>query len=220
MATKKKAVKSASVVDFAILATIVSATNAGSFVYTAAAVHAPMIEAGLAEVNPDIKNEAGEIATRATIKGIETVNSQQTQNAASPAATVAPSAFKLETGVALPAITGRGRIAKVYPFDEMQPGQSFFVANTDKKPNAGKSLASTVSSATNRYAVATGENKTVVVKQYQLDASGKRAKDAAGKLIVIGTTTEVRPVMKEVRKYVVRSVTENGVAGARVWRTA
>ena len=175
---------------------IVEATKANSFVYTAPVVHTPLIEAGLVEVNPAMTNEAGEIATRSTQKGIETVSS--TQTAAAPvAATAAASGFVLEANIPMPSISGRGRTGTTYPFDKMEPGHSFFVPNSEDKPNAAKSLASTVSSATARYAVPAADGSTKANK--------------AGEQV---------PVMVETRKFVVRSVEENGVKGARVWRTA
>lgn len=188
----------------ATLENVVAATQAGSFVYTSASVHVPLIEAGLAEINPAISNEAGELATRATQKGIETVSSTTTQETAAvetAAATVAPvtasSGFAIEAGVPMPSISGRGRTGTTYPFDKMEPGNSFFVPNDESKPNAAKSLASTVSSATARYAVPAADGSTKANK--------------AGEQV---------PVMVETRKFVVRSVEENGVKGARVWRTA
>lgn len=174
---------------------IVEATNANSFVYTAASVHIPLIEAGLAEINPTIHNEAGELATRATEKGIETVSFTTTQETAAPI--TASSGFVIETTIPMPSVSGRGRTGTMYPFDKMEPGHSFFVPNSENKPNAAKSLASTVSSATARYAVPTADGATKVNK------SGEQV-----------------PVMVETRKFVVRSVEENGVKGARVWRTA
>lgn len=188
----------------ATLENVVAATVAGSFVYTSASVHVPLIEAGLAEINPAISNEAGELATRATQKGIETVSSTTTQETAAvetAAATVAPvtasSGFAIEAGIAMPSISGRGRTGTTYPFDKMEPGNSFFVPNSEDKPNVAKSLASTVSSATARYAVPAADGSTKANK--------------AGEQV---------PVMVETRKFVVRSVEENGVKGARVWRTA
>lgn len=179
----------------ATLENVVEATKAGTFVYTSAAVHVPLIEAGLVEINPAMTNEAGEIATRATQKGIETVTSNTTQETAAPVA--ASTGFVVEAGVPMPSISGRGRTGTTYPFDKMEPGHSFFVPNSEDKPNAAKSLASTVSSATARYTVPAADGSTKTNK--------------AGEQV---------PVMVETRKFVVRSVEENGVKGARVWRTA
>ena len=182
------------------LEAIVSATldETKGFIYTSAAVHTPLAEAGLVEVNPTMANEAGEFATRATQKGIETVSSTTTQETAAvetaaAAPVTATGGFAIEAGVPMPSISGRGRTGTAYPFDKMEVGQSFFVANSKDKPNAAKSLASTVSSATARFAVPSEDGATKVNKK-----------------------GETVPVMVETRKFVVRSVE----GGARVWRTA
>jgi len=185
----------------ATLENVVEATKAGSFVYTSASVHGPLIEAGLVEVNPAMSNEAGELATRATQKGIEMTATGTQETAAVETANAAPvtasGGFAIEAGVPMPSISGRGRTGTTYPFDKMEAGHSFFVPNSEDKPNAAKSLASTVSSATARYAVPAADGSTKANK--------------AGEQV---------PVMVETRKFVVRSVEENGVKGARVWRAA
>lgn len=208
MATKKSAAKktAAAVVAVIGLAEIVAAGANG--IYTAPAVHLPLVEAGLVEINPAMTNENGEVATRATQKGIESLDSAatvadnatsetQTQTAATGETQKVKTMFKIEANIPVPTISGRGRGGNVYPFDQLEAGQSFFVANDESKPNAAKSLASTVSSATARYAVPAEDGSTKTNKK-----------------------GEVVPVMVETRKFVVRSVEENGVKGARVWRTA
>ena len=207
MTTKKSAAKKTSVLATVIaLSEIVAAGANGLF--TSAAVHDPLVEAGLVEINPDMVNENGEVATRATQKGIESLDSggivvddatteANSETAATGKTEKVKSMFKIENEVPVPAISGRGRGVKVYPFDQLEVGQSFFVANSESKPNAAKSLASTVSSATARYAVPAEDGSTKTNKK-----------------------GEVVPVMVETRKFVVRSVEEDGVKGARVWRTA
>lgn len=207
-ASKKASRKTAPAVAVATvgevtLEQIVEATldQSKGFVYTSAAIHTPLIEAGLVEVNPTMSNEAGELATRATEKGIATVSKNDTQEtAAVAAAATAPAAkssgFVIEANIPVPSISGRGRTGTTYPFDKMDVGQSFFVANDESKPNAAKSLASTVSSATARYA-------EVVPGEFKTNKKGEQV-----------------PVTRETRKFIVRSVEENGVKGARVWRTA
>jgi hypothetical protein len=206
MDTKKSAGKKTAVVVIG-LAEIVAAGANGMFVPES--VYAPLVEAGLVEINSTMVNEAGEIATRATQAGIESLDSGATvgNNATSEANSETAETgktkkvktmFKIEDSIPVPTISGRGRGGNVYPFDQLlEVGQSFFVANSEDKPNAAKSLASTVSSATARYAVPSEDGATKTNK--------------AG---------EVVPVMVETRKFVVRSVEENGVKGARVWRTA
>lgn len=170
------------------LAAVIKATEAGSFVYTSEQAHATALAEGLVEVNPSMKNEAGELATRATAKGIESMN----QNTA-PAADAAASkpSFTIDDNVPLAPVTGRGRGGETYPFDKLAVGQSFFVPNTVEKPNVAKSLASTVSSATRRYAEV---------------IEGETRKDRKGNEV---------PALRETRKFVLRAVE----GGARIWRT-
>lgn len=194
MATKKSTAKKNTAAPVIGLAEIVAAGPNG--LYTSPAVHGPLVEAGMVEINPAMTNEAGEIATRATQKGIDEMNQNTETGTAAASAPVATS-FAIEDNVPMPTGSGRGRGGNVYPFDALEVGQSFFVPNSEEKPNAAKSLASTVSSATARYAVASEDGATKTNKK--------------GKVV---------PVMVETRKFVVRSVEENGVNGARVWRTA
>ena len=211
MATKKSAGKktaatAATAVVVIGLAEIVAAGANGMFVPES--VYAPLVEAGLVEINPSMTDDNGNVATRATQAGIEsldngeTIGNNSTSEATSATAETGKTEkvktmFKIEDSIPVPTISGRGRGGNVYPFDQLEVGQSFFVANSEDKPNAAKSLASTVSSATARYAVASEDGATKTNKK-----------------------GEVAPVMVETRKFVVRSVEENGVKGARVWRTA
>lgn len=201
-AKKSTAKKSTSTAKAAAAVGINEIVAAGANgLYTSPEVHSSLVEEGLVEINPSMTNEAGEIATRATQKGIDSVNTPKTETgtaeaSATPSAPAAASSFVIEDDVPMPAVSGRGRGGNTYPFEQLEAGQSFFVPNTEAKPNAAKSLASTVSSATSRYAVP--------------------AEDGATKLNRNG---EEVPVMVETRKFVVRSVEENGVKGARVWRT-
>ena len=207
MATKKSAgKKTAATVVVIGLAEIVAAGANGMFVPES--VYAPLVEAGLVEINPSVTDDNGNVATRATQAGIESLDNGETigNNATSEATSATAETgktekvktmFKIEDSIPVPTISCRGRGGNVYPFDQLEVGQSFFVANSEDKPNAAKSLASTVSSATARYAVASEDGATKTNKK--------------GKVV---------PVMVETRKFVVRSVEENGVKGARVWRTA
>mgnify|MGYP003450421325 FL=1 len=207
MTTKKSAAKKTAEIATVIgLAEIVAAGANGLF--TSAAVHGPLVEAGLVEINPAMVNEAGEIATRATQAGIESLDSgaivvdnatteANSETAATGTTQKAKTMFQIENGVPVPAISGRGRGGNVYPFEVLAVGQSFFVPNSESKPNAAKSLASTVSSATARYAVPAEDGSTKTNKK-----------------------GEVVPVMVKTRKFVVRRAEEDGVKGARVWRTA
>lgn len=209
------------------LKALATATAANSFLYMPEGVSLPLVTAGFAEVNSTIKNEAGEYATRATPAGI-TVAATLPASQPAPAAAVTdapkPSAtsFTLDDGIALPSARRGGRGASVYPFDGMQPGQSFFVANTKEKPNAAKSLASTISSANARYAEELpGQFETVTVTVYALGADGKRVVGADGHWVKTGEKTEQRVKTKQTRLYVVRAVDETAQGrgpGARIWR--
>lgn len=183
------------------LAEIVAAGANG--IYTSPEVHLPLVEQGLVEINPGMVDENGNVATRATQKGIESLDTGNGSGDNAPTEAISETAatgktekvktmFQIEDNVPVPAISGRGRGGETYPFEQLQVNQSFFVANSESKPNAAKSLASTVSSATARYAVP--------------------AEDGATKTNKKGETV---PVMVETRKFIVRSVE----GGARVWRT-
>lgn len=184
---KAKKTQEASVIT---LAMIVAAGAEGMF--TPAAVHAPLVAEGLVEINTAVTDAAGSIATRATPKGIEAAAQPAAGTpAAAPAPAAAKPSFSLDDGIELPGISGRGRTANTYPFDAMGVGQSFFVPNSAERPNAAKSMASTVSSATARYAV---------------EIPGETVVNRKGKTV---------PKVDEVRKFVVRAVE----GGARIWRT-
>jgi hypothetical protein len=72
-----------------------------------------------------------------------------------PKASHAPGSFSIDKGVQLPPINRGGDRAQMYPFDQLEVGDSFFVPVSESMPNPGKTLASTVSSATRRYKTAT-----------------------------------------------------------------
>ena len=201
MATKKPAAKKTAEIATVIgLAEIVAAGANGLF--TPAAVHGPLVEAGLVEINPAMVNEAGEVATRATQAGIESLDSgaivvdnatteANSETAATGKTEKVKTMFQIENDVPVPAISGRGRGVKVYPFDQLEVGQSFFVEGE-------KAIApSTISAATARYAVPVEDGSTKTNK--------------AGESV---------PVMVKTRKFLGRKVEENGVKGVRVWRTA
>ena len=222
MATKRTAKKVEAVaevpafvpVEIGSFEAVVKATQAGSFCYTSADVHAPLIEKGFVEINPAMVDEAGNIATRATEAGIvalrpvaeesepaqtqtpavvaETPKEKTVSEAKTPAFVKARPVFKIEDDVAIPDSRQGGRAGESYPFGQLNVGQSFFVPADEKRPNPVKDFASTVSSATARYAVPHPEGATRVNRK--------------------GVTV---PVMVETRKFIIRAVD----GGARVWRT-
>lgn len=186
------------------LATIVAATNsdAGMCYMTEKSVQV-LVDAGYVECNIAMTdpNDAKKVAVRATQTGVAyehdaPATTEGTTTMESPA-----TAFAIEDDVKIPAIKRTGSATSVYPFDALVVGQSFFVPATDEMPNPGKSLASTVSSASKRYAT---ENGTRTIN---------RRNKKSGEMEQV----EV-PAYDYERKFMVRSVEENGVKGARVWR--
>lgn len=127
-------------------------------------------------------------------------NANQAGNAAEqPKSTGVKPMFKIESNVDIPAQTRRTRTS-AFPFDQLEVGQSFFVAATEDKPDPAKSLASTVNGANERHSeVIPGETVT----------------NRKGNVV---------PARKPLRKFIVRAVTEQQdgveVKGARVWRVA
>ena len=131
---------------------VIQATKENSFVYTAPTFHGPLIVSGDVEVNPEMTNEAGEFATRATAKYL----TQESPTMIEPIVTAAKPKFEIDVGVPMPAVsrkisTGlRAGRTPVYPFEQLEIGQSFFVADREGK-SAHKTMASTVNSANIRY---------------------------------------------------------------------
>ncbi len=181
----------------ALMAAIVAATEAGNAENVAVDSANILVEKGFAEVNPNGPNGDGTVATRATAAGIESVKGTAT------VAEAAKPSFELETGVEMPAAkrTGRSIATSIYPFDKMEVGQSFFIPATDKKPEPAKSLASTVSSATARYAVKLTNE------------------DGSPKMVLNRKKKEVQAT-QNTRVFVVREAEKDGVKGARIFRTA
>lgn len=185
-----------------------------------------LVKEGLAETNPEIRDGA-KIAVRATEEGIAAFAAANASTIpTTPVSDPAPanaegttnfmttnSALVAGVGFVPPATARSGRGRSIYGFDTMPVGGFVFVAATADKPKPEQSLGSTVSSATAKFAEPTGENKTVTVKTYQTGTDGKRVKGADGKLIVVSTKEEVRPVMRETRKFNVVAVKAGDVNG-------
>lgn len=219
MATKK---------DMALLATIVAAmANADAPFHMATEKEiAGLIKENLVETNTEIR-DGDKIAVRATDAGTAAHNAAQPQADAGSNAnntegnatmTNTANAFVTGTGFVPSAVRG-GKGRNLYDFDSLEVGGFIFVPKSDDKPNPAKSLASTVSSATARFAQpkldGNGQpvTKTVTVKEYQTGEDGKRVKGADGKLIVTGQRTETKPEMVETRKFAVQSVESGKVYG-------
>lgn len=177
--------KKAQIAIFVALQAAIVASPEG-FVYADATAAAPFVKEALIELNPQLTNEKGEVAARLTEKG------------KAYGAVPAPlPAFEIQSDIAIP--TGRSAGAGVkskFPFDKLEKGQSFFVEASEQWPEPHRNLASTVSSATQRYA--------------EVDPAGGTHLDRKGNTV---------PDKIYNRKFIIREVEENGKKGARIWRT-
>lgn len=206
--TKKQAAA-----DKQLLSVIVEATVNGSFTHASEKSLKNLVDSGDVEVNNDIKDAEGNPAVRATQQGIDKMNQETVQTVEPHEQALVEShaptkpAFLLSSDIPMPEqsrrVTGR---TGIYPFDTMEVGQSFFVSDVDKPIksedgtvvyDAFKGLSSTISSANLRYSEPTGEKA--------IAQTGRNA----GKEI---------DVMRPLRKFEQRRLTENGVPGTRVWR--
>lgn len=186
--------------QIAVLGTIVAATAEGSFSYTSTKDHNVLLKNGLVEVNAEMVNEASEYATRATAEGIAAYNELNNEQGEIVEEKVKPT-FAIAANVEIPAPQRRRRTAEEqYPFSQLEIGQSFFVPNTDEKPDAYKSLGSTIHSANKRYS-------EVIEGQFTTNAKGEQV-----------------PATRQLRKFVTARVADGapwghaGVEGAGVWR--
>lgn len=125
-----------------------------------------LLDAGLVECNTEMTDAQGNPAVRATQQGIDTMNTPAPETAAEAPATPQ---FERRKIIGLPKISRAGAASSKYPFDDLEAPytdengdvvyDSFFVSATENMPNPGKSLASTVSSASKRYATENGTRK-------------------------------------------------------------
>lgn len=135
------------------LAAVIDATKAGGFLYTPAEFHQPLVESGDVEVNAEmVEDGTGNLATRATAKHLESKDAMT--EAKTPEAAAKPS-FVIET-VPMPekkaSVSGlRAGRTPIYPFDALEIGQSFFVADKSADKPAFKAMASTVAGANARF---------------------------------------------------------------------
>jgi hypothetical protein len=214
MAGKKKAAVGG--LNMALLASILTSTANGGFLYVSDAEAAPFLSHNppLIEVNEtNVPREQGtnKIAARTTDAGKAMVEGSGSN--AGAAASAPKEKPKFSFGVVdVPEKKRRSTVGtSIYPFDELvtkseanpQAGKfnSFFIPATDERPNPAKALASTVSSATRRYAVQEGTKPD--------------PKD----------NTKTVPNMVAKRKFVIHEVADgapwghSGVAGAAVIRS-
>ena len=198
------------VVDTGVtLAMIVAATLAGTIIYTFKEEYEPLVAAGTAEINPAMTDPSNEeaVATRATQAGIDLINSGAGDSLTpTPVVKKEKVVFNIAANIPVPESGARSGRETVYPFDKLEVGQSFFVPNSEERPEAAKSLTSTISSAHNRFSVPDSTGKTRVVMK------GKKK-------------GETVPVMVKTRTFSIRNIDGAswgfpGVMGAGIWRTA
>lgn len=198
-----------------VLRAIANANAANTVVYVTAEDGKPLLQAGLITVNTDDHdpNDNNKVAARVTHAGVEklkSLNGTEHHQDHKPNMTK----FAIETsGIELPKVRrgftkgrGGGRETK-YPFDELQVGNHFFVANGDvAKGDAVKTLSSAAGSANQRYAVGTGEYE--VVERVKRGPDHKAIKGPDGKNIKEAVKVEKKNFT---RKFTVRPV-KAGVA--------
>lgn len=149
----------------ALLNSIVDATKTAGFTHVDQnAELKALVDAGMVEADPSNIVD-GKIAVRATAKASE-----------APVAAAPKAAIEIMGGLDLPTAQRNVTKEEVYPFSKLDVGQSFFVAIDSEK------FASTVSSASRRFAEKTAEMVTS-------KRNGKQV-----------------PVLKYTRKFTARSV--------------
>ena len=106
---------------------------------------------------------------------------------------------------------GGGGAPVKYPFDQLEVGGSFFVPATEKRPDPLKVLGATVSSANMRYAVETGDMRTVT--RAKRGEKNRAIRDEDGAKIM---ETKQVPVYNFTRKFEIRGVEAGKSYGAWV----
>jgi hypothetical protein len=135
--------------NFALLGLIVSAMAVAEKPYHLAtpAELKGLLADKLVETNEEIK-DGDKVAVRASEAGVAAYEAEKAKTPATPA--VAPE-LTIGTGFEVPEGLKRTK-TELYPFDTLAVGGFIFVPKTESKPDPAKSLASTVSAATKRYA--------------------------------------------------------------------
>lgn len=190
--------------DMNKLKEIVANDAAGQPSYVSAAVGKPLVDAGLIEVNIEVKNpnNDAEVICRSTPAG----QAKIAEGVSKPAS--GGSHAMIITGAVLPPARKRGNSSgsgapTKYPFADLEVGGMFFSPNSDHaKGDAVKSLGSTVSAQNDKYAEETGETKTVT--RAKRDPKTKKAMvDEQGNKI---TETVNLAKKKYNRKFTIRPV--------------
>jgi hypothetical protein len=190
------------------LAKVIEATNAGSFVYLVEGAYQSLVEAGLVEVNLEIVNEEGEVATRAILANVAETIEEVNIPVIEPTKTKenAKMSFEIESNIPVPVTKRGGKRESAYPFAALEVNQSFFIPASEKHPEPAKSLASTVSGATKRFDVLV----------FEADGTTPKMKEVTNP-----KTKEVRTVQEtaHTRTFKIVADEKDGVKGGRVFRT-
>lgn len=198
-----------------VLRAVANASAANTHHFVSREEGGPLLEAGFIVVNKEIR-EGDKVAAKITDVGVAHLH---TLNGATEAKNHTPSmsGFAVHSGgIELPKATrgfkkghaGGGAPSK-YPFDTMEIGQFFFVADTAvKNGNAIKTLGSAAGSANQRFATGTGEYEKV--QRAKRDTDHKAIKGADGKNIMEEVTVEKKVYN---RKFIVRPVKANTAYG-------
>lgn len=216
MASKKNKFVAPAGINMAILAMIAAGENGIGYVSQADGMPLVSHNPELIEVNTSQLDAAGNAAARLTDAGKQLLAASQGGEAvtitSADVGTLSlgkPSPYALLSNAVLPPSkrgNKGGGAPTVYPFETMEIGQSFFVPVSEKHPDPVKTLGSTVSSANMRFAVDTGEKKTVT--RNKRGPKNKLVLDTSGNPIPEQVTL---PVYKHTRKFSIRPV----VAGTK-----
>lgn len=212
MAKKVKPVAASDGVNVALLQSIAKATAENNVVYVNKSEGEPLLAKALIVVNLEMPdpNDASRVASRITDTGLEYLKNMTNAQATKPVE-AASTGFAIITNAVLPASkrgNKGGGAPTIYPFEQMEIGQSFFVPKSEKHPDPVKTLGSTVSSANMRFAEETGQTKEV--ERTKRGSDHKAVVDAAGNKVKEKVTV---PVYKFTRKFALRSVKKGDKCG-------
>lgn len=193
-----------------LLRAIANASAANTVVYVDAPNGKPLLDAGYITVDMNNKDAEGKIAATITDAGVTFLNGQGVQQPAGKS--VSHASFQVQTAkIELPKIKrggSHGGAPTKYPFDTLEVGQFFFVANSAvDKGDAVKTLGSAAGAANQRYSEPVVENGVVKMKQVTRAKRGegnKAIKDpATGKNV---TETVMVEEKRQTRHFAVRPV--------------
>ncbi len=203
--------------DLNVLKAIANANAAGAVFYVSQAEGMPLVQNSppLITVDPSQRdpNDAGKVAATLTVDGAKAVTEAgHSDEHTKPMATYAVQSGGLE----LPKVKrgfgkgGGGGAPVKYPFETMNIGDYFFVANADvAKGDAFKTMGSAVGSANQRFAEPTGQEKTVTRAKRGPD--NKAIKGPDGKNMM---ETVTLPEKRQTKHFVVRAVEAGKTYGA------